>query len=387
MKLFCEKYGKSTPFHAVAKQLFGKRYEGVSHSLALCMILFTAVYAAELRVQVSPAVLFLTASAFSAGIMWQALNSSRNAELFLGLFMLPFDNREMLASYVLAFGSYTLLTKTSVVFALFFAAARWSAAEIGAAVLLACLGCLVSAGLYIAVHMRQDGCRKGYGASGLWENGGAEKPGPVFGDRLGKRIDAYVFYQPAASHGKKRHAGRKGSILLYLLRYIMSNKNYLVNTAGLWLIACILPLMLGQFEGMNTLPMGFAILCMNTPICTLLSCDPRLEQAVRLLPGQAVRFCGAYGLFIALVNFMGSSIYLAGWQVICGRISFGDILTAAVFAVTSAGLSVFLEWRYPIRGWKIENDLWHHPRKYIVPLVMLLAAAAAGMCESITMIL
>lgn len=37
-------------------------------------------------------------------------------------------------------------------------------------------------------------------------------------------------------------------------------------------------------------------------------------------------------------------------------------------------LSVLLEWFYPIRGWKIESDLWHHPRKYVVPVIMLLLA-------------
>ena len=353
MKPLFESYGKNTPFSAIAKQLFGKKYERISQSLALCMILFTAVYGAGFRIQVSPAVLFLTAFVFSAGIMWQVLNASQNGELFMGLFMLPFDNREMLISYVLAFGSYTLITKTAVVFALFFALSRWGAAEIGAAVLLACAGCLASAGLYIAAHM-------GKGIHG-------------------KRMDAYIFYQPPASQGKKRRIGRRGGILWYLLRYVTSNKNYLANTAGLWLIACFLPLMLGQFEGLDTLPMGFAILSMNTPICILLSCDPGLEQAVRLLPGQAVRFCGAYGLFIALVNFTGSSVYLVSWQAIRGGIGCADILTAAVFAVASAAMSVFLEWRHPIRGWKIESDLWHHPRKYIVPLVMLLVGAWIGM--------
>ena len=98
MKPLYERYGKNTPFHAAAKQLFGNRYERVSRSLVLCMILFLAVYASELRVQVSPAVLYLTAAVFSAGIMWRALNSPQNAEIFMGLFMLPFDNREMVIS-------------------------------------------------------------------------------------------------------------------------------------------------------------------------------------------------------------------------------------------------------------------------------------------------
>ena len=39
-----------------------------------------------------------------------------------------------------------------------------------------------------------------------------------------------------------------------------------------------------------------------------------------------------------------------------------------------AVLSVMLEWFFPVRGWKIESDLWHHPRKYVVPGIMLMLA-------------
>ena len=91
------------------------------------------------------------------------------------------------------------------------------------------------------------------------------------------------------------------------------------------------------------MPLGFAVLCLNTPICILLSCDPGLEQAVRTLPGQA------------------------------------KIITALIIALQSAVLSVLLEWFCPLRNWKIENDLWHHPRKYIVPLIMFLIAGLIGM--------
>lgn len=54
------------------------------------------------------------------------------------------------------------------------------------------------------------------------------------------------------------------------------------------------------------------------------------------------------------------------------------ILAAVFFALQSAVGSVMLEWFCPIQGWKIENDLWHHPRKYIVPAAMLLIAGAVG---------
>ena len=125
-------------------------------------------------------------------------------------------------------------------------------------------------------------------------------------------------------------------------------------------------------------PIGLAILCLNTPICTLLSCDPDLGQAIRMLPGQAGRFYRKYCLFIFAVNSIVASIYLCSWQIVNGGLNFVHVGTLLIFALQSAILSVMLEWKHPIRDWKTESDLWHHPRKYLVPLIMLLVAAFVG---------
>ena len=74
-----------------------------------------------------------------------------------------------------------------------------------------------------------------------------------------------------------------------------------------------------------------------------------------------------------------SSVYLAVWQIQHGGVGSKEVITAALIALQSAILSVLLEWIYPIRNWKIESDLWHHPRKYVVPLIMLLIAGFIGM--------
>lgn len=151
-----------------------------------------------------------------------------------------------------------------------------------------------------------------------------------------------------------------------------------MNTAGLWVIACFLPFLLGQFNGLNVMLLGFAILTLNTPLCILLSCDRELEQAVRALPGQVMRFGSWYCFFIFVVNMAADGVYLVSWQLQNGGVLCTDVLTAALIALQSAILSVILEWKHPIRNWKIENDLWHHPRKYIVPLLMLMEAVFIG---------
>jgi len=262
------------------------------------------------------------------------------------MFMLPFEGRTLVFSYVAALGAYTLLTQTAGLLAVVWAVSEWSWAEILGSILCALAAIVIVSCLY-----------------------------PL---RLG-RVDAYAFYVRPASRRRTVKVHRRYSVRRYLFRYLMAHKNYLVNTAAMWSVACVLPVLLGQMEARFVLPIGFAILSLNTPICILLSCDPALERAVRFLPGQGSAFCVPYCLFIFGCNLAADMVFLCSWQIQIGGIGPLHALTAAVFALLSATGSVFLEWYCPIRGWKIESDLWHHPRKYVVPAVMLLLAGLVSM--------
>ena len=87
---------------ALSKQFFGAKYESARKSLLAAIILFIAVYAAEFRVEIAPFILYLTSTFFTAGIMWQLLTGRRHIETMLGMFMLPFDNRSFVFSYVVS---------------------------------------------------------------------------------------------------------------------------------------------------------------------------------------------------------------------------------------------------------------------------------------------
>lgn len=374
---------------ALLKQLFGAKYEGIVKSLIACLILFLAAHTAGINMAIAPSILFLTATAFSAGAMWQALHSSGNADRMAGLFMLPFTNREMTFSFVLAFAGYTLITIALPVLALFFAVHEWSILQIAVALLCACNGCFMAAAWYTMTKKRKLMPFVVLWCVGMLLAIFFVQKVTIFALVVLASLflsllrlltaDAYAFYRPASAKLLTRRTKGTGSVLLYLLRYLVTNKNYLMNTAGLCVVGGILPMILGQFEGLNVMPLGFAILCLNTPICILLSCDPGLEQAVRVLPGQAGRFCIRYSFFIFSVNMAVSSVYLAVWQIKHGGVGGMDIMAAVLIALQSAFLSVLLEWFHPIRNWKIESDLWHHPRKYAVPLIMLLIAGLIGM--------
>ena len=372
---------------ALSKQFFGAKYESIRKSLLAAAFLFIAVYAAEFRVAIAPFILYLTSTFFTAGIMWQVLTGQRHMEAMQGIFMLPFDNSSFVFSYVLVLGAHTLTTKTLLIWALFFAVASWSVWEIVVAIICGCMACAVTAAGYRM-------CRKGHIALPLlWAAGilavillvrqwaavlAVATTSLAVAALYLAFADAYDFYSAAVSKKTVRHKGRAGSVFVYLTRYLMANKSYLINTVGLCAIACFLPLLFGEFQELNMFPIGLAILCLNTPICTLLSCDPDLEQAFRVLPGQAGQFCRKYCLFIFAVNGIVASIYFFSWQIVNGSLDFVHAGTLLIFALQSAIFSVILEWKHPIRGWKTESDLWHHPRKYLVPLVMLLVATVVG---------
>lgn len=370
---------------AFAKKLFGAKYERLPRTLFMDVIVFWGLYIAGFQVQIASFVRVLMISAFTAGVMWQALSSRDNAVELTAMLMLPHQRREFVFSYVGMLGAYSVLTKTGLLLAVLLAVSAWKPIEmIGMAI------SMLHAVLMAAAAYSQ---RKYWYAGGFWA--AAIVSAILF---LGSRswfgllllansfiaililwkADGYAFYQGESEKSHVIKQRKRGSLLRYFFRYLNCHRNYLVNTAVMWCVAIVMPYFLREMAGLFVVPVGFAILSLNTPICILLSCDRDLEQAVRFLPGQKQRFCIPYCLFIFSCNMVADVIFLLSWQIQNGGVTAHMIAGAVFFALQSAVLSVLLEWFYPIRGWKIESDLWHHPRKYVVPVVMLLLAGAAS---------
>lgn len=408
-------------FSAMAKKLFGTKYERLKKAFFIWLTVFWGLHSAGFRIQIAPFILYLMVSTFSAGVMWQALSSEDNASNMKNMFMLPFENRQLVFAYVSALGGYTLLTKTAGLLAVVLAVSPWSGEEIAGSILCGINAVLMTACVYSCKRYRAAGALwAGAFVSVIFISGGTPAflslviVNILFAMLLLNYADAYSFYTQmqreknfrkiaeqdfAANYSEKRHSvenhfAKTGSaerypgrryparcifVWRYLFRYLAAHKNYLVNTMVMWGAACALPVFLGQMDTVSVMPVGFAILSLNTPLCILLSSDPALEQAVRFLPGQKKAFCIPYSLFIFACNMTADVIFLCSWQIQVKGVTGIMVLIAVFFAWGSAVASVLLEWYCPVRGWKIESDLWHHPRKYVVPAGMLLTAGALGM--------
>ncbi len=371
---------------AFAKKLFGANYERLPRTLFIDVIIFWGLYIAGFQVQIASFVRVLMISTFTAGVMWQALSSKDNVVELTAMLMLPYRCREFVFSYVGVLGAYTVLTKTGLLFAVLLAVSVWNPVELVGMILCMVHAVLMAAAVY--------SLRKYWYMGGLWTAGIVSAMRSVDSIAFGNgllvglllllnslfavlilwRAEGCVFYPKESKKSHVVRQGKRATLWRYFFRYLSCHKNYLLNTAVMWCVALVLPCFFSEMAGLSVIPVGFAILSLNTPICILLSCDPDLERAVRFLPGQKGCFCIPYCLFIFLCNMAADAIFLCSWQIQNGSVTVYMIAGAVFFALQSAVLSVLLEWLYPIRGWKIESDLWHHPRKYVVPVVMLLLA-------------
>lgn len=381
-------------FQAFSKKLFGARYERLIKTLFVYLIVFWGLYTAGFQMQIALSIFYLMVSSFTAGVMWQALSSEDNATNMQNMFMLPFDRRKFVFSYITALGAYTFLTKTAALLAVLLALSNWSFAEAFGGILCAANATLMAAGIFSLKKYRCMGSLWAIAGIAaiffLWKSPWfllIATANGILSLLLLRNADGYSFYLHEGENRRIAKYHKRYSVWRYLFRYLTAHKNYLLNMAVMWFVACVLPLFMGRMESQFAIPIGLAMLSLNTPICILLSCDPALEQAVRFLPRQKKAFCVPYCLFLFFCNMVANGIFLCSWQIQIGGITGLMMATAVFIALQSAVFSVLLEWFYPIRNWKIESDLWHHPRKYLVPAAMLLIAGIVGTMPEIVVVL
>ena len=373
-------------FRLFARICFGARGRRLWQSLIVCLFLYGALSPLNLKMAAAPFLFCLMPGLFSAGVMLHALRARAQAAQLRHLLMLPVDNGALVYGYVSALAAYVLLTRTAPLLALMLAVLDWQEKTLLAALLCAVNGVLLTA---LLTAWR----RNGWGllpwflllAGGVWWLNADEWCMVLLGISalaacwLLKRVDAQAFLQQEDDGGACRHSVRRGWMLHYFCRYLWAHKNYLVNTAALWVLALAMPLILHALsDGTVMVPLGMALLTLNTPLYILLSCDPALETAVRTLPRQWRCFCLPYAALLFVSTLCSEALFLISWQVVHGGVTVFMLLLAVYVALQSAVANVWLEWRWPLKKWRIESDLWHHPRKYLVPGMMLLAAIGIG---------
>lgn len=377
-------------FHGFAKKLLGSSYDRLwKHAIALAAI-FAALSSLDRHYEVSLLVFMTAISVFTFGIVLKTLSSDDNRRKLKGAFMLPFRPSMFNAAYFLAIALYTLVTKTSYILVFYISVSLFTGMH-ALAFLLSFLNAGVTA--FVVFALLNRGNRVPACLLMLLQAALCLLPEPFF--RLTgllistilqgfvlHRTDSYRFYKDSRMKDSHSTPVRSSSFLRYIVRYLLSHKSYLYNTFALCIFAGFMAYMLEQMHLDSYLPLGFAVLSFNTPIGILLSSNRGLHRKIQMLPGQLERIVVPYGLFILAVNLFIYAIYLACWQLFHGSLEIMYYVLSVLFAAQCAISTVWLEWKHPVFRWKVESDLWHHPRKYAVPLIMCLLAVTVISMES-----
>ena len=376
-------------FKGFMKHLFGVRYGKAVKGTLACLLVYLGLCKAGISISIAPSIMYLMAGTVTMGAIWRDLAAKDQMLAGKNLFMLPFSGWELIVSYVGVLGIYTLVVRTGLLLAVVLAVSSWKVAELAGCLLCAVYGILASAWCYGEKEHRKRVMLWNGGMSilALWLSKTwifyailiINSFAAIF---FLRRIDAYAFYEGEDSFsfcafgtgGIFAAYKRWKDVLIwkYFFRYLWLHKNYLINILLLWGVAAGMPLILGQIERNFALSIGCALLTLNTPVGILLSGEPDLEQAVRTLPGQERSFLFPYGSFLFFCNLMGDFVFLCSFWVQRGWGCMGDVCLALIFSAMGAVGSALMEWYFPIHGWKTQSDLWHHPRKYVVPGSLLL---------------
>lgn len=375
-----------------SKKLFGVRNEKITRNIFVCVALFGGIYGSGFNLTVAPFIIYLMMSVITIFEMWQALSADDNSQNMKNLMMLPFDNKEFIMIYVSSLGIYTFISRTLPVLCILLALSKPDVIIIVNTML-----CVLNVSILTAVIFSY---RKFRAWSLLWfaiifalnflygttyYYSAIILVSIVVAMLALMKADAYSFYIGDGKKNQVVRSRKKASVFVYIFRYMKAHKNYFVNMVVFWGVAIIFPITFKEFIEMSEelipmlVPLGFSIMCLNTPMGILLSCDKSLEQAIRFLPGQKKTFCLPYCGFIFLSNMITEAIYLVSCYFQLGVMTKEWIIAAVFFAAQSAIIAVLLEWFFPIRNWKIENDLWHHPRKYVIPGIMVIIAGLIGL--------
>lgn len=376
-------------FAVFLRKLLGTKWERVGRSFINCGIIAAAAYAFYGSVPIRVKFFYLILFTFTAGAMWKALSSEENTVDLRGILLLPIPGSSVIRSCTAALAVYTVITKTSLLLTGLTAASGFEPWKIINGLVCASNACLCAAVFYFLFRRKTQICYIAavtLAATELSLTLATEKYTMALSSLISLgvltlllgRVDPCSFcYSPARTYKiQKSKTGtiEKGNVFRYLFRYMASHGNYTVNTLALCGLALMFSFLIPQMGGVSLMPMGFALLTLNTPVSILLSSDRKLCRGIHMFPGQIRQFAVPYGAFTACSLLIPESVFFISCVIQYPEVGWTQAITALLFILQSALLLVALEWRFPITKWKIESDLYHHPRKYVVPVIMLLCS-------------
>lgn len=365
------------------KFLMGSKFEKLyKHSIVL-FVLALLLTANRQEIIVDDTVIITTSVVFSFTLVWRLLHSPKMIRFYRSILSLPVKSRKLLLDYFIAVFvdllctkasylilAYVLLTNTTIIqvvqmlsFITLGTILAFIVSTLSRKVLLPVLLSIIFS-LYIltivSIQIRILLCWIMFFIIAYIYIG--KNPLKLYKNIENKRTG-------------RRKLTRKFFPYLYFYRYIMTKTN-LLNLIVLWGFSIFFAYMMVEMGLEDFLAVGLVLLCLNTPLGTVISSQPQNYEKLKALPNTLKFFLLPYSIFVSMTLAVGLLIYIIAVYFLIEEVPSLLLLQAVCVVIQSAFLIVFLESKFPLLNWNTITDLWQHPRKYIVPCVVLIIVMA-----------
>lgn len=185
--------------------------------------------------------------------------------------------------------------------------------------------------------------------------------------------DLILFHQIKESRKKGKRSAN------YFFRVLQAEKIYRTNTMfilGFLVLWCVIVRKNSILFGIS-----WSIGAVNTPLLTMLSGDGYLTRQVAMLPERRNSIYRQYTAFLGIYFLIVNSIILGARTIIFKEWTLSGIMwngmEMLIISLIEVFLGIYLEKRHRITGWQTKQELWKHPRKYLLPAIVLLLFSLA----------
>lgn len=369
----------------LSKKMLGERYSRAIKSVIIAFTVYIGLDSLEYKLNISTNVFLFSTFFFVVGVMIQALSSDDNAKYLKGFFSMPFEKNKVNTEYCTIMGMYILTARASLLFAVYFAFASPDVISVLMLILNFIFACLASMIIFAFLKTK-------FWISAITFIAGVAVAFLVNTNIYGiiiyailtiavifpvMHIDPYRFMKNKTSKIKISSKTKSNHFLIqkYLLRYIFSNKSFTINSLVLIVFGCFFVKMFEnatETNALDFLPIGLAMISINTPFAIVISSNKKLREKLEVMPNKMSSFCIPYTMTITVFYLVCYAVYILALYFLGVKADLTAIISAVVFAIESAVIVCFLENKFPITKWSVETDLWHNPRKYIIPIVLMI---------------
>ena len=173
-----------------------------------------------------------------------------------------------------------------------------------------------------------------------------------------------------STRGSAAMRGRAGTN--YFLRASLADRVVWINAVGLFAVATVFTVT--SWEQGLRFPLAWALIAVNSPLTTMISGDPDLARQLTMLGRPALawwHYAAAVAVFLGTFNVGVGVVY---WLLGARDLPLIAGLVVVVTALEALAVPA-LERHAPLRRLRTRRDAWRHPRKYLLPAVLLLAFA------------